>query len=232
MRFTPTLVAYACAMAVATGCAATQANKEANNGDTQTKTTSATTPIILQTVQAADMRNNAQSECDGNMRSSYFYNVNGEKAPEAKINATGYGAPPKSFYPEPQRRLMAMRAAKIDAYRSLAERVNGMQIWGGTTIGDMVVEKDRFRVFLDTHLRGARVIAENQQEDGTYETIVEINVDQGLLKTVLPGSPCDDKGEKAPNAVQRQSNTFKHANFSETASAKPSSTSNFYYRVE
>jgi hypothetical protein len=83
-------------------------------------------------------------------------------------------------------------------------------------------------------LRGARVIAENQQEDGTYETIVEINVDQGLLKTVLPGGPCNNKGESTPNnALQRQSNTFKHANFSDSEIARPSSsTSNFYYRVE
>ena len=81
---------------------------------------------------------------------------------------------------------MAMRAAKIDAYRSLAERVAGIQIWGGTTVGDMVVEKDRFRVYLDTTLTGARVIAENPQDDGTYETVVELKVGQDFLNETLP----------------------------------------------
>jgi len=118
--------------------------------------------------------------------SKHMINKNGKPAEAIKIRVTGYGAEPKSFYPEPQRRLMAMRAAKIDAYRSLAERITGIQIWGGTTIGDMVVEKDQFRVYLDTHLTGARVISENAQEDGTFETVVELRVGQGFLSNTLP----------------------------------------------
>ena len=116
----------------------------------------------------------------------HMINNNGAPARSIKIRVTGYGAPPKAFYPDPQRRLMAMRAAKIDAYRSLAERVTGVQIWGGTTIGDMVVEKDRFKVYLDTHLTGARVISESAQEDGTYETVVELKVGQTFLNNTLP----------------------------------------------
>ncbi|HFE38714.1 MAG TPA: hypothetical protein ENK06_09925 [Gammaproteobacteria bacterium] len=116
----------------------------------------------------------------------YYIDDAGKQARSIKIRVTGYGARPKSFYPDPQRRLMAMRAAKIDAYRSLAERISGIQIWGGSTIGDMVVEKDRFRVYLDTHLAGARVIAENAQEDGTFETIVELKVGQSFLNKTLP----------------------------------------------
>ncbi len=34
-----------------------------------------------------------------------------------------------------QRRLMAMRAAKLDAYRSLTEQIHGIRIQGETTIG-------------------------------------------------------------------------------------------------
>lgn len=121
-------------------------------------------------------------QCNGMMHSNnHLVNNDGKPSESVKIRVTGYGAPPKAFYPEPQRRLMSLRAAKIDAYRNLAERIKGVQIWGGTTIGDMVVEKDRFRVYLDTHLRGARVIAENPHDDGTYETIVELKVGQNFL---------------------------------------------------
>ena len=119
-------------------------------------------------------------------------NNGGNPEDAVKIRVTGYGAPPKSFYPDPQRRLMAMRAAKIDAYRSLAERVTGIQIWGGTTIGDMVVEKDRFRVYIDTYINGARVIAENPLDDGTFETIVELTVDQNFLSKTLPEKVIND----------------------------------------
>ena len=141
----------------------------------------------------------------------HMINNGGKPVKSIKIRVTGYGAPPKSFYPDPQRRLMAMRAAKIDAYRSLAERVTGVQIWGGTTIGDMVVEKDRFRVYLDTHLTGARVIAENPQEDGTYESVVELKVGQSFLKNTLPQkvsmdcSPNNNGGFQLTKARAKQS---------------------------
>jgi len=115
----------------------------------------------------------------------FFATPGGRKAERVKISVTGYGAPPKEFYPDAQRRLMAMRAAKLDALRSLAERVNGLRIWGGTTIGDMVVEKDRYRVFLDTFIRGAKVMEVSPSEDGAYETVVELTVDRGFLSAVL-----------------------------------------------
>ncbi len=130
----------------------------------------------------------AMEECEDELAAGkrHFFKVGKKKVKAIKVRATGYGAPPKSFYPDPQRRLMAMRAAKIDAYRSLAERIFGVQIWGGTTLGDMVVEKDRFRVYLDAHLQGAKVLAENPNEDGTYETIVELTIRQTFLDDTLP----------------------------------------------
>jgi len=141
-------------------------------------------------------------ECTPNSGSQwqqgYFYDSNGAKKNTIQVRATGYGAPPKAFYPEPQRRLMAMRAAKIDAYRSLAERVNGVHIWGGTTIGDMVVEKDRFRVFLDTHISGARILSENPSEDGTYETVVEVKIGQYFLDGAIGDQPLQARHNNNP----------------------------------
>jgi len=129
----------------------------------------------------------ASTECG-----KHQFNNDGKPEDSVTIRVTGYGAPPKAFYPDPQRRLMAMRAAKIDAYRSLAERVTGIQIWGGTTIGDMVVEKDRFRVYIDTYITGARVIAENPLDDGTFETVVELSVGQSFLNKTLPQKTNED----------------------------------------
>ena len=147
----------------------------------------------------------------------YYINDAGKQAQSVKIRVTGYGARPKSFYPDPQRRLMAMRAAKVDAYRSLAERISGIQIWGGSTIGDMVVEKDRFRVYLDTHLAGARVIGENAQEDGTFETIVELRVGQNFLKNTLPmkvSNNCNGNGSSQfQSAGVPKSNTPADENY-------------------
>jgi len=101
------------------------------------------------------------------------------------ITARGWGAPPKQYYPEGNRRLMAMRAAKLDAYRSLAERIHGLRIWGGTTVGEMVLEQDEFKVLLDAYVVGAKVLSIMAQKDGNYEAIVEIEVDRDFLYRAL-----------------------------------------------
>lgn len=136
-----------------------------------------------------------------------YFQVQDKKVAETRVNATGYGAPPKTYFPEPQRRLMAMRAATVDAYRNLAERVNGLRVWGGTTIGDMVVENDRFRVYLDAYVRGAEIISTNPLEDGTFETVVELTVNQDFLEKAVGDAtsataydPCAD----APRFMQSQ----------------------------
>ena len=108
-----------------------------------------------------------------------------EKLTSVKVGATGYGAPPKNYYPEGQRRLMTMRASKIDAYRALAEIVGGLHVWGGSAIGDMVIERDRYRVFIDSFVRGAHVVSVEAMEDNTYKTIVEMEVDQRFLNHVM-----------------------------------------------
>ena len=129
------------------------------------------------------------------------------------VGATGYGAPPPKYYPENQRRLMAMRASKIDAYRALAETINGLHIWGSTTIGDMVVQKDRYRVFMDAYVRGARILSVTAHDDGNYETVVELMVDENFLAKALTEPttpPCNS--ERA------------HVSF-----APPESPSTFYY---
>jgi hypothetical protein len=182
-RIKPLTFSMLVASALASGCTHFVVNEPAQpvnnaaNGKNSVNETQSSQQIAKRVIRS--------QECtaSNHVRTSMpYYKVDGKKSDAIRIRVTGYGAPPKSFYPEPQRRLMAMRAAKIDAYRSLAERVKGVQIWGGTTIGDMVVEKDRFRVYLDTHLSGARVIAENPSDDGTFETIVELKVDQNFLK--------------------------------------------------
>lgn len=119
-------------------------------------------------------------------RDIYFKNQNSDdKLATVKVGATGYGAPPKNYYPEGQRRLMTMRASKIDAYRALAEIVGGLHVWGGSSIGDMVVERDRYRTFVDSYVRGAHVVTVEPMEDGTYKTIVEMEVDQRFLFHVM-----------------------------------------------
>jgi len=100
----------------------------------------------------------------------------------AKISVVGYGAlTTHEKYNEGQRRLMAMRASKLDAYRALAEQVYGVRLTGGSTVGAMVATNDDFRVAIDSYIRGARVSNITQAADGTFETTVEMDFEDSIV---------------------------------------------------
>lgn len=98
------------------------------------------------------------------------------------LRVVGYGAinPNSKSLSEPQRRLLAIRSSKMDAYRALAERVYGMQVQGSTTVRDMVVQNDNFRSYVETYMHGARVVSADVMADGTVETVLEMVVDNGF----------------------------------------------------
>lgn len=72
-----------------------------------------------------------------------------------------------------QGRLMAERAARLDAYRKLGERINGLFITSDTTVRDFVATDDRIRTQMQTFLRGAREVGKRYHEN---ELIVEVEL--------------------------------------------------------
>jgi len=70
-------------------------------------------------------------------------------------------------------RLMAERAARVDAMRRLAERIRGVFITSNTTVRDFVAESDDVNVRMDTFIAGAREVGRRYHED---ELIVEVQV--------------------------------------------------------
>lgn len=98
------------------------------------------------------------------------------------LRASGFGAinPNSSGLTQVQKRLIAKRASKLDAYRTLAERVYGTQIIGSSTVENLAVQNDRFKAFVDAQIMGARVIYQDQLADGSFETMVEMVIDQGF----------------------------------------------------
>lgn len=106
------------------------------------------------------------------------------------LNATGYGAVNNAScngqcerVSPAQRKLLAMRASRLDAYRAMAEQVYGMRIEGGSTVGSLALKDDSFKVYIDAFIRGARVTKVAQREDGTYETTVEMDFDTNAARS-------------------------------------------------
>lgn len=97
------------------------------------------------------------------------------------IRVVGYGmASSLKHRSELQRKLMAVRASKMDAYRALAERLYGLQVNGETTVRDMAVQDDRFHSVVQAYMNGGRVVSADVMPDGSVETVLEVIIDQGF----------------------------------------------------
>ena len=106
-----------------------------------------------------------------------------EKYNALRIRVVGYGAPPTSKELSPvQRRLLAMRASQLDAYRAVAEQVQGFKLSGSSAVGNLVTANDTFRVFVDAYLRGVRLLSTEFKADGSSESIAEVVLDEGFFK--------------------------------------------------
>ena len=93
------------------------------------------------------------------------------------IKATGFSAiaiqPSKNLN---QRRLMAIRAAKIDAYRVLAEQIHGVQLDGQTTVAEAMLTSDVLSSAVRGTIMGAETVKIEPKGSDTY--IVELSISQ------------------------------------------------------
>jgi hypothetical protein len=91
------------------------------------------------------------------------------------IRATGYAVInlQASDLPE-QRRLLAIRASKLDAYRSLAEQVYGQLIDSDSTVRDMVLSSDTFRARVQGVIYGAELESITPVGSDTYEVTLSL----------------------------------------------------------
>ncbi len=84
-----------------------------------------------------------------------------------------------------QKRLMAIRSARMAAMRDLAEQIHGLKVDSSTTVIDLVVQNDTFRGVVAGTIRGARTVRINPTGADTYEVVLEIDRETigYLLKT-------------------------------------------------
>jgi len=90
-----------------------------------------------------------------------------------KITMTGSGVAPPDAANTPQGKLMAARAAELDAKRKLAEYVNGLVITSRTTVKDFVAQHDEITSRMNAVLVGA-MVEKTEFEDGTAHVTVSI----------------------------------------------------------
>ena len=82
-----------------------------------------------------------------------------------------------------QKRLMAIRSARMSAMRELAEQIHGIQVDSNTTVIDLMVQNDTFRAVVKGVIRGAKTVRINPTSNDTYETVLEI--DREMMMALL-----------------------------------------------
>jgi hypothetical protein len=92
-----------------------------------------------------------------------------------KLTATGYADIEAQLGNPNQKRVLAIRASKIDAYRSLSEQIYGLYIDSSTTIGDMVVQSDVVQTRVEGIIYGAQVESIKPLSDTTYEVTLSLS---------------------------------------------------------
>ncbi|MDP2855393.1 MAG: hypothetical protein Q8O28_14235 [Smithellaceae bacterium] len=102
------------------------------------------------------------------------------------IEAVGIGAPPERSYGKPQSRPMALRAAKVDAYRNLLEITKGVQVDARTTVKDFTVESDVVNTQVEGLIKGAQVVDQQYMSDGTVEVRLRMPLYGNLSQIMVP----------------------------------------------
>lgn len=91
--------------------------------------------------------------------------------------------------PVGQRRLMAMRGAKVEAYRNVAEIVDGVAVTGETTVQNMSAASDLVRSTVQGFVKGAQVVREAYDPLTDVATVylsVPLTGPNGLIAQILP----------------------------------------------
>ena len=105
---------------------------------------------------------------------------------EGYIEAVGIGAPPERYIGKPQARPMALRAAKVDAYRNLLETTKGVRVDSTTVVKDFTVESDVINAQVEGLVKGAKVVNQDYLSDGTVEVTVRMPMAGGFAQVIIP----------------------------------------------
>lgn len=82
-----------------------------------------------------------------------------------------------------EKRLMAIRAARMDALRDLTEQVHGIRLSATTAVQDAVVTDDRLAAVVEGTLRGAQTVRVTPKGTDSYE--VEMQIDRDTVAYIL-----------------------------------------------
>src|SRR5574344_398629 len=105
------------------------------------------------------------------------------------VTATGYGVAPENVTRAGHEKILARRAAIVEAYRNLGEIMQGVNVDATSTVSNMMVASDVINTRVTCLIKNAKITDEKYNDDGTYEVTMQIRMfgsTGSLSSAVLP----------------------------------------------
>jgi len=158
---------------------------------------------------------NNQSQCEGHKMTGYILNLkyvayhalvaclfmlcgitqatakdvimDGVNWSRGMITAEGWGAPPERYRDNPARgRIMACRAAIVDAQRNLLERTKGVRIDSTTLVKDTMAQSDLVKTAVRGIIKGVHPRSRTLMDDGSCKVEAELPISGDLFSSLVP----------------------------------------------
>jgi hypothetical protein len=101
------------------------------------------------------------------------------------LEARGVGVVPcEGTCSKAQAIAMARRAAILDAYKALAEKIYGIRINGRDSVKNMALVNSSIRAYVDGVIRGATITEESFKE-GIYSVVMSVKLDKRKFNSII-----------------------------------------------
>ncbi|GAA7038630.1 flagellar assembly lipoprotein FlgP [Helicobacter pylori] len=104
-----------------------------------------------------------------------------------ELNAVGMGVAPESTISPSQALALAKRAAIVDGYRQLGEKMYGIRVNAQDTVKDMVLQNSVIKTRVNALIRNAE-ITETIYKDGLCQVSMELKLDGRIWYRILSGT--------------------------------------------
>jgi len=148
-----------------TGCCKRLAVVDCSNGQCNSSVTKKNIPLKKPVIKKMQFGNQV------------CYIENGyKKSCMLKLEGKGVGvAPCNGTCSVAQAKVMARRAAIVDAYRALAEEMYGIKVNGRDTVKNMVLQNSTLRSYVEGLIRGAQIVEESYK-NGIYSVTMNVTI--------------------------------------------------------
>lgn len=131
---------------------------------------------------------NYVSEPHVNLDNNVKAHVEWNKGEANDIQALGIGMAPAGSN-HTRGKVLARRAAIVDAQRNLLEYINGVSLDADTKVENLAVGSDVIRTQVSGIIRGAKIVSERYNTDGSYEIVLSVpmyGANKSLASVVVP----------------------------------------------